>query len=243
MENDFKALIEKYKADLMQYHAANPNGGEQERYVAPTATGPIPPAPPKTEPPAPVTPEPLDLPGAPEAPDTPIIPPAPQNIPEMPVILPGEPPISPVPRVLEAESPENFANDDIADNDLDDDEGYLQIRAVTAEGALPLSGALAIISKSESGELVAQVLTDQDGLTAAVPLRTVSRELSEVEGNQKPYDTYSIEITLDGYYGVKSEHVPVFGGITNLQTVSLIPLAEFAKQGEEYTVDNPDYNL
>ncbi len=240
MQNDFKALVEKYKADLMQYHAANPSGGEAERYVAkPTAAALQPQAAPKVEPPTPSVPEaePTDIP------EIPIIPPAPQNVPEMPVILPGEPITPQPPQVLQSEqSPDDFANDDVADNDLDDDEGYLQIRTVTAEGALPLKGALAVISDS-SGQLIAQVTTDSDGLTAAVPLRTVSRELSEVEGNPEPYDTYNIEISLDGFYKVKSEHVPVFGGITNLQTVSLIPLPEFADKGEEYTIDSPDYTL
>lgn len=233
MQNDFKDLIEKYKADLMQYYAANPQGGEAERYVAPTE--PTPPAPAKTEPP-----EPIDIP---DMPDTPIIPPAPQNTPEMPVILPGEPlNVPPAPQVLEY-LPQNLPNGDTAANDPDDDEGYLQIRTVTAEGAVPLKGALAVISDPKTGALVAQVITDTDGLTAAVPLRTVSRELSEVEGNYRPYSTYNLEISLNGFYKVKSEHVPVFGGVTNLQTVSLIPLPEFANNNEEYTIDNPDYSL
>ncbi len=232
MQNDFEKLIEKYKADLMQYHAANPQGGEAERYVAPSATGQNPQSEPKVDPT-----EPADMP------DVPIIPPAPQNLPEMPVILPGETAAPPAPRVLETESPDDFENNDIADNDLDDDEGYLQIRTVTAEGAVPLAGVLVLIKNPRTNELLAQLRTDADGLTAAAPLRTVSRELSEVEGNPTPYDTYDIEISLDGFYGVKSENVPVFGGITNLQTVSLIPLPEFAGKGEEYTIDSPDYTL
>ncbi len=236
MNNDFDKLIEKYKADLMKYHEANPSGGEAPRYVAPKASMTDPKPVPKADPPAPEIPQPQDIP------DVPIIPPAPQNTPEMPVILPGEPMQPSAPRVLE-QSPEDFPNDDVADNNLDDDEGYLQIRAVTADGAVPLKGALVIITNPRSGQLAAQITTDSDGLTAAVPLRTVSRTLSEVEGNTQPYDTYNIEIKLDGFYGVRSENVPVFGGVTNVQTVSLIPLPEFAKQGEEYTIDSPDYTL
>ncbi len=232
MQNDFKAMIEKYKADLLKYHSENPQGGEAERYTA-EKTEPTQSVAPKTEP---DMPEPLSVP---EVPD---LPPIPVEAPGMPIILPGEPMTEPAPQVLE-QSPDSFEGDGTADNDLDADEGYLQIRAVTAEGAVPLKNALAVITHAKSGKLAAQVLTDTDGLSAAVPLPTLSRSLSEVEGNNQPYDTYNIEISLDGFYKVKSENVPVFGGVTNLQTVSLIPLAEFAEADEEYVIDSPDYTL
>lgn len=299
MQNDFEKMIEKYKAELMSYHAKNPNGGESARFTAPAGesasvnaqfnaqTAPAPTAPiaqaaeaqpeaePMTEPmTAPMTePDSTEIPQPQDIPNVPYIPPAPVSTPEMPVILPGEPMQNPTPRVLEGTqstpsamqggmntaipraldpipsaelhsgSDGNVNSGNSADNRLEDDEGYLQVRVTTAEGAVPLKGAQVVITNPRTNQLVGQVMSNRDGLTPAVPVRTVSRTLSEVEGNPQPYDTYDLEITLDGYFGVKSENVPVFGGITNLQTVSLIPLPEFTKQGEEYTINNPDFSL
>ncbi len=262
MQNDIKALIEKYKADLMQYHAQNRSNLQAVDYTAEAAesafeaaTGPTPYSPPNVDvplmpdPPKPTEPTEAPPSSSPELPDEP-----PLNSPEEPtpppMYLPEAEPTS-QPSILQEQpsntsayiSPSADLADDVADNKLDDDEGYLQIRTVTAEGAVPLKNAVAVITDGKTGALIAQLRTDADGLTAAVPLRTLSRTLSEVEGNPQPYDTYNIEITLDGFYGVKSENVAVFGGITNLQTVSLIPLPEFAKQGEEYVISSPDYSL
>ena len=300
MNSDFEKLVEKYKKELMNYHAENPQGGESPKFTAdlpkqsdnslsfnPTAEetekatelkwangqDSAPEAEAKyaaekaenqdtvadgrdMEEPAPEPmpqPEP-EIPQKQDIPQRPYIPGQPQSTPEMPVILPGEPMQAPPPAVPNPQITANEGNagglevmpsddESVRKDGREDDEGYLQVRVVTAEGALPIKDALVVITDPKDNSLISQMSTNIDGLTPVIPLRTVSRLLSETEGYSHPYDTYNAFISKPGYYGVRSVNIPVFGGITNLQTVSLIPLPEFGTPSDEYTIDNPGFAL
>ena len=45
-------------------------------------------------------------------------------------------------------------------------------------------------------------------------------------GTAKPYASYLVEIEKAGYYPAAGCNVPIFAGITSIQPVEMIPLAE-----------------
>lgn len=122
-----------------------------------------------------------------------------------------------------------------------DDQGYLQVRTYTAQEATPVPDALVLVL--QEGQLVRQTLTDEDGLTELIPLDTVGRDLSLTEGTAAPFTTYTVQITAEGYLPVVSGDVPVFGGVTAIQNVGLIPLPEFDTGGPDEVIDNAEPDL
>lgn len=108
---------------------------------------------------------------------------------------------------------------------------YLQVWVTTAQETLPVAGAHVTISQDDGdGQVVRFIgLTDRSGKTELVPLPAVSRQLSLVpNGSPTPYTTYNIEVYADGYYRIKNEGLPLYGGIKAVQPVRMIPLPEFA---------------
>lgn len=108
------------------------------------------------------------------------------------------------------------------------DTGYIQVRTFTAREAIPIEGALVTITQEDGNGTKLQwaLVTDKDGLTPTVAVPTVSSTLSLQPGVEHPYSQYTIQVDMPGYYRVKNIDVPVYGGITALQPVELIPLPE-----------------
>ncbi len=106
--------------------------------------------------------------------------------------------------------------------------GYLTVRAATARGAIPLVGAAVTVrgSQIEDSGIRAAAITGRDGLTPRFSLAVPPRENSESPGNSEPYYTYHIEVSKDGYRTQNYYNVPVFEGISALQTAELVPLPE-----------------
>lgn len=223
MPTDFERLIQRYTDELMQYQQRHPQANNQQ----PQST----PATPYTEPAMPPvqTPEmPVILPGEPlESPTQPMTEP-PATLPPLQSEAEGEAPYIP-PETSDIPLPENEPSTD--------DEGYIQIRAYTADKALPVEGALVAITSPE-GSLVASMITDRDGLTPAVALKTVARGESTTPEGTDAYDTYNIEIIKNGFLDFINKDVPVFGGITNVQNAALVPLPEFDSNNQAQQVDN-----
>ena len=155
----------------------------------------------------------------------------PQQPVEMPVILPGEPmespqaPISEPPPLPPIQSEgEEYISAELSDIPAVEDEGYLQVRAFTADKALPVEGALVTVTANE-GVLAATSLTDEDGLTDVITLKAVPSVPTDFE-EVTSLDTCTVEVVKDGFLPFKSEGVPIFSGITNLVSAQLIPLPE-----------------
>lgn len=108
------------------------------------------------------------------------------------------------------------------------DTGYLIVQAYTARRALPVEGAHVTVSRTlpDGSTLKEIAVTDQNGKTRSIPLPAANPELSQKPGIEHPYITYNIQITADGYIPVRDFNVPLFGGITAIQPVELIPIPE-----------------
>ena len=107
--------------------------------------------------------------------------------------------------------------------------GYLIVNVVTARGAIPVAGAKVTVyaNTSDANPPVAVIYTDSAGKSEKLELPAPSRSLSEQPGKVKPYATYLIEVDKEGYYPVTKNDVPIFTGVTSIQPVDLIPLAEY----------------
>lgn len=138
-----------------------------------------------------------------------------------------------------AETPQEPSEDINTDAELSvdppaefDDEltdiGTIQVRVSTENQAIPIEGAVVTISHNQNGGMYLDrtLVTDRSGLTPLTDLPTKPRELSLVPGNSFPYAVYTIDISADGYFPKRFENAPVYGGVTSIQSVAMIPLPE-----------------
>ena len=98
--------------------------------------------------------------------------------------------------------------------------GTLIVTVFTANGALPVQGALVTIkgsSKEDSGVISV--------VTTAPPAAQ-----SEKPGTEKPYATYNIEVDKENFFPQSYINVPIFAGTTSIQPVNLIPYTEYRGQ-------------
>lgn len=107
--------------------------------------------------------------------------------------------------------------------------GYLVVNVSTARGAIPLSGASVTVmyDEPENSSILTVLTTDMNGKTGKIELPAPARALSESPGTVKPYATYTLQIEKDGYYTVTNTNVPVFAGVTSIQPIEMLPLAEY----------------
>lgn len=222
---DFQALSEKYKKELMSYY----HNYKPTVVAVPTAAQPQP-QPAAQEPaPEPVVPEP-----APEA--EPVI-----HQPE-PVVQESVPEAQPV---MQAEQDDNIdmdilpvmdtdvrmsTLDGVDANDLSYEtytsEGYLRVQVVTAKGALPVEKAVVQIKKVENGTEVysRELITDESGNTEVITLKAPNADLSQApDPSDLPYADYQAFITAKNFLSVSVDEVPVFSGVLSVQPVMLIP--------------------
>ena len=125
-------------------------------------------------------------------------------------------------------------------------EGKLRIRAYTAGGALPISGARVEISGAEEGNRsVKYVLTtDRDGITDEIPLPAPSTSYSMAPyPNESPYALYDIEISKEGYLTKTIRRLPVFAGIESFQGINMIPFTEGVYPIQNSQITIPDYDI
>lgn len=133
---------------------------------------------------------------------------------------------------------ENFAGENPPDMS---GQGYLQIEVTTASGAVPVRNATVIITEQTNGldSLIGMVITDENGTTPIVPLAAPPQSFSESpDPAERPYSEYNISVYKKGFYSIPKLTVPVFDTIKSIQPVSVIPLAEFERNGSEVPNEN-----
>lgn len=111
-------------------------------------------------------------------------------------------------------------------------EGFLVVHVTTARGAIPLEGAAVSIRANEDAEntpradILYATVTNRDGNTERITLSAPPRENSMSPGQVPPYSTYHLEVRREGYGMQSFVALPIFSGITAIQPVDMIPLAE-----------------
>lgn len=121
-----------------------------------------------------------------------------------------------------------------------DDFGTLTVRAVTANNALPVSGAVVRITGAEeqNRSVAHSELTNRDGTTRPISLPAPNKSFSLTPNpTETPYAIYDMEISAEGYYAKRMFALPVFAGINSLQIVNMIP------RGDRPIEDYPRGNI
>lgn len=117
--------------------------------------------------------------------------------------------------------------------------GYLQVNVRTAQGALPVVGALVTIRATEDmeNEYFRIVKTNESGETPRISLPAPPRALSEQPepAAVKPYATYTIETKKDGFRTVENAFVPIYSGVTSIQPIDMVPLSYPQTDGDDTT--------
>ena len=113
-----------------------------------------------------------------------------------------------------------------------DSQGFIQISAYTAGGALPVPNINVRVSGNEEGNIGVEysVVTDRNGLTdvIALPAPSASYSLSP-EPSEQPYAKYDVEASGEGFYTKTIYDVSVFSGIKAILPLEMIPDAGLRK--------------
>lgn len=110
--------------------------------------------------------------------------------------------------------------------------GYLIVHVTTARGAIPLEGARVNVRNNDPeftpdrGDIILSAVTDRSGNTEIFALPAPPRADSQQPGSGRPYATYNIEVSREGFFRHEYTGVPIFDGITAIQPADMIPLPE-----------------
>lgn len=128
---------------------------------------------------------------------------------------------------------------------LTDTIGFLTVTVRTANGAIPIENALVNIYENyttrngnndvlnSNGYLVYSTRTNKNGQTEKIALPTKGASLSKSPGNERPFMSYNVFASSEGYFDSDVINIPVFQGITSVQPINLIPLSEYASPKDD----------
>lgn len=107
-----------------------------------------------------------------------------------------------------------------------DSQGFIQISAYTAGGALPVPNLDVRISGNEEGNIGVEysVTTDRNGLTDVIALPTPSASYSQSPNSpEQPYAKYDVRVSGEGFYSKSIYDIAIFGGIKTILPLEMIP--------------------
>lgn len=107
-------------------------------------------------------------------------------------------------------------------------EGSLRFQVTVGRGVIPIEGADITVSKTINGKkyIFEATTTDQDGLSKTITLPAPDRQLSLSPGEPDAYSTYDARIDHPGYSSMEFLNIPIFEGITSLQSARMLPTFE-----------------
>lgn len=112
--------------------------------------------------------------------------------------------------------------------------GYLTVLVATALNTIPIPDALVTVTQNKDGAqtTIRQAVTDISGKTSKIQLPAPPRVNSLTPNPLGPsYSLYNVTVQKDGYYPVSSQNIPIFAGITSVQTVNLVPFVAGEEDG------------
>lgn len=109
--------------------------------------------------------------------------------------------------------------------------GRLIVKVATGLGTIPIEGAQIFVVPYQKEDMnegdTYSLRTNADGLTSVIDLSAPSRSISLSPSDEgMPYSEYLLTVRKDGYRTVEIVGIPIFDGITSLQSVNLLPLSE-----------------
>ena len=107
-----------------------------------------------------------------------------------------------------------------------EENGYIVVTVKTAGGALPVENAVVTV-KDAAENILAVYFTDRSGRTPRLKVLAPPRANSESpDAASPPFYSYNIDTDREGFVSVRNVNVPVYPGITSVQSVELIPISE-----------------
>jgi len=115
------------------------------------------------------------------------------------------------------------------------DTGLLRVATLTGDSAFPIEGSKITVAVRRNGKdyLAYHLITDESGETPTVSLPAPPASLSQQPGNAQPFTVVDIRVFADGYFRAEMLNVPIFAGVTSLQTFQLIPLPILMHEDQE----------
>jgi hypothetical protein len=219
--------IEKYKQDMMNMYRASAQSSPQTRSeIAPSNAG--------TPAYIPDTGY-IEAPKFPGIPDTGAIAPPQYQTPDTQPIAPYPiaPPEVQVPDTGPIEIPPDIQVPDTGYIEIPktgEELGYLRTQVYASNRAIPIEGALVLITEVKPGgrtDLVRMLVTDESGYTDTVPLPVPVYDLDRFpDPVNKPFRDYRLSVYKEGYYIVPEVKIPIFAGVKSLQPIQMVPLRE-----------------
>lgn len=107
--------------------------------------------------------------------------------------------------------------------------GSLTVQVAESESAVPVPGALVIITKENGSGISLQgvMTTDESGLTMPLELPAPPAGESLTPSVSLPYEIYYVRISHPGYYTEENHMVQIFGDSNSHLIINLIPLPEY----------------
>lgn len=121
--------------------------------------------------------------------------------------------------------------------------GYIEVRVTTGRGAVPVEGASVIISSGGNGkqEIINTLTTDSSGNTGRISLPAPKRSGVQTQEALNDYSIYNVSVYFKSFFREESQDIPVFDGITSVQSFDLIP-KPYEYDGQDGTIvfENPE---
>lgn len=120
------------------------------------------------------------------------------------------------------------------------DTGYFQANITSQRNSRPIAGArIQIRNINYPNEIIEETETDSDGQSDVISLPAPPLEYSMTPGAERPYSTYSIQITAPNYEPVEISGAEILSGETALQNTALLPIDNAEPDSEELFVISP----
>lgn len=106
--------------------------------------------------------------------------------------------------------------------------GYITAQVFTSRGEIPISDASVSVTSSSGGRKTLQAFrtTDRSGRIQPIAIETPAGSISLAPSSERAFAICDIRVDHPLYETVVIKDVQVFEGITSLQRVQMIPLAE-----------------
>ncbi len=144
----------------------------------------------------------------------------------------------------DASEPAPYIDDE---NSMGTGRGYILVNVRAGDNAEPIKNATVHITAISNGNrlLIGTGSTDESGTTKRFEVSLPDASYSQTpDSSVRPYNLFDISVTANGFFNARSVDVPVFDGVTSVQTFNMVPVPLFMKSGEEtVTIYNREPNL
>ena len=109
------------------------------------------------------------------------------------------------------------------------DSGTFSARVSGADNALPIKGALVLVSREvdEKNELFGVLHTDENGATPVLTLPAPQASDSLNPDIDMPYEIYYVKASHPGYYTEADRFAQIYGNSHSYMEINMLPLPEY----------------